>query len=57
LGNPPDRSAQSPKPTYIPRAYGSQRPLAILCLKDKVVQQAVATVLEAIYEEDFIGFS
>jgi retron-type reverse transcriptase len=29
----------------------------VLCLEDKVVQQAVATVLEAIYEEDFIGFS
>src|SRR5262245_4231710 len=36
---------------------GSQRPLAILCLEDKVIQQAVATVLEAIYEEDFVGFS
>jgi retron-type reverse transcriptase len=28
-----------------------------LCLEDKIVQQAVATVLEAIYEEDFLGFS
>jgi hypothetical protein len=27
-----------------------------LCLEDKIVQQAVATVLEAIYEEDFLGF-
>src|ERR1019366_10030583 len=36
---------------------GSKRPLSILCLEDKVVQQAVATVLEAIYEEDFLGFS
>jgi hypothetical protein len=31
--------------------------LDILCLEDKIVQQAVATVLEAIYEEDFLGFS
>jgi len=31
--------------------------LSILCLEDKIVQQAVATVLEAIYEEDFLGFS
>jgi RNA-directed DNA polymerase len=31
-------------------ADGSQRPLAIFCLEDKVIQQAVATVLEAIYE-------
>jgi len=43
--------------TYIPKADGAQRPLAILCLEDKVIQQAVATVLEAIYEEDFVGFS
>jgi RNA-directed DNA polymerase len=43
--------------TYIPKADGSQRPLSILCLEDKIVQQAVATVLEAIYEEDFLGFS
>src|SRR5262245_33957403 len=38
--------------TYIPKADGSNRPLSILCLEDKIVQQAVATVLEAIYEED-----
>jgi RNA-directed DNA polymerase len=43
--------------TYIPKADGSQRPLSIWCLEDKVVQQAVVTVLEAIYEEDFVGFS
>jgi Adenylate and Guanylate cyclase catalytic domain len=35
----------------------SKRPVSILCLEDKIVQQAVATVLEAIYEEDFLGFS
>ena len=43
--------------TYIPKADGSRRPLAILCVEDKIVQQAVATVLQAIYEEDFVGFS
>jgi group II intron reverse transcriptase/maturase len=43
--------------TYIPKTDGTQRPLGIWCLEDKVVQQAVVTVLEAIYEEDFLGFS
>ena len=49
--------ARPARRTYIPKADGSQRQLAVLCLEDKVVQQAVAKVLEAIYEEDFIGFS
>ena len=33
------------------------RKLGIASLEDKIVQQAVARVLEAIYEEDFVGFS
>lgn len=45
------------KRSYIPKPDGSERPLSVLCLEDKIVQQAVVTVLEAIYEEDFIGFS
>ena len=42
---------------YIPKADGRQRPLAVAALEDKIVQRAAATVLEAIFEEDFLGFS
>ena len=42
---------------YIPKADGSQRPLAVAALEDKIVQRATAAVLNAIYEEDFLGFS
>jgi group II intron reverse transcriptase/maturase len=42
---------------YIPKPDGKQRPLGIAALEDKIVQRAVVEVLNAIYEEDFIGFS
>ncbi|HMK28188.1 MAG TPA: reverse transcriptase domain-containing protein [Terriglobales bacterium] len=43
--------------TYIPKGDGKQRPLAIAALEDKIVQRATVAVLNAIYEEDFLGFS
>ena len=43
--------------TYIPKADGRQRPLAVAALEDKIVQRATVAVLNAIYEEDFLGFS
>ena len=42
---------------YIPKPDGRQRPLAVAALEDKIVQRAMAAVLNAIYEEDFLGFS
>jgi group II intron reverse transcriptase/maturase len=49
--------ARPARRTYIPKSDGSQRPLSVLCLEDKIVQQAVVFVLEAIFEADFLGFS
>ena len=43
--------------TYIPKADGRQRPLAVAALEDKIVQRATAEVLNCIYEEVFLGFS
>jgi RNA-directed DNA polymerase len=43
--------------TYIPKADGRQRPLAVAALEDKIVQRAAVVVLNRIYEEEFLGFS
>ena len=49
--------AKPSKRSYIPKSDGTMRPLGIAALEDKVVQQAACTVLECIYEQDFLGFS
>ena len=45
------------KRVWLPKPDGRQRPIGIAVLEDKIVQQAVVTVLNQIYEEAFLGFS
>jgi RNA-directed DNA polymerase len=49
--------AKPSKRIWIPKSDGQQRPIGIASLEDKIVQQALSTVLQQIYEEDFLGFS
>ncbi len=54
------RGAYRAKPTvrrYIDKPDGSRRPISICVLEDKIVQRAATDVMNAIYEQDFLGFS
>jgi retron-type reverse transcriptase len=49
--------AQPCRRQYVPKPDGKQRPIAVAALEDKIVQKASVAVLNAIYEEEFLGFS
>jgi RNA-directed DNA polymerase len=54
------RGAYRARPTrrvFIPKADGRLRPLGVASLEDKILQRAVVEVLNAVYEQDFLGFS
>ena len=48
---------QASKRIWIEKADGTQRPIGISALEDKIVQQALVWIIQSIYEIDFLGFS
>src|SRR5436190_24318245 len=55
------RGAYRPQPVrraYVPKRAGQQqRPIGVTTLEDKIVQRATVSVLNAVYEPEFAGFS
>jgi group II intron reverse transcriptase/maturase len=49
--------ARPSRRVFIPKPDGRLRPLGVASLEDKILQRAVVEVLNAIYEQDFLGFS
>lgn len=49
--------AQPLRRIYIPKEDGRKRPISIPALEDKIVQKAAVTLLNAIYEQDFLECS